>query len=300
MKRKAYIYIIVAGVLWGTSGIFVNMLAPYGFSSVQLTAARGAVSALFMAVYLLIRDKKAFRIKPLELLLVIGSGAALFGTASCYYMSLQATSIATAVVLMYMAPALVMIFSVLFLGERFNTVKGVALVMILVGGALVSGIVGGLKFNAFGFAMGIMSAISYGSYNILTKVQMRCGVNPLSATFYTFLFMSVIALCVSDPAGIVSAAAQRPAVTLPWLIALGIGTGVIPYFAYTLALRTLDAGTASSLAIIEPMSATLFGVVIYNEKLTVFSVVGIILIVSAVFMLGREKEYIKNKGDKLQ
>ena len=289
MKRRAFIYIIVAGVLWGTSGIFVNTLAPYGFSSFQLTACRGLVSAIFMAVYLLIRDKKLFKIKFRELLLLIGSGVALFGTASCYYMSMQATSIATAVVLMYMAPVLVMIYSVLFLGEKFSRVKGIALGLVIVGCVLVSGI-GSLKFNMFGFAMGIMAAISYGSYNIFTKIQMRRGVEPLSATFYTFLFMSLTALCVSKPAQIIPLAAQRPAVTVPWLVALGLATCVLPYFLYTLSLRSLPAGTASSLAIIEPMSATLIGWIVYRESLSMLSFIGIIFILCAVFMLGRAKE----------
>ena len=289
MKRRAFLYIIVAGVLWGTSGIFVNTLVPYGFSSFQLTACRGVVSAVVMAVYLLIRDKKLFKIKLGELLLLIGSGVALFGTASCYYMSMQATSIATAVVLMYMAPVLVMIYSVLFLGEKFSRIKGIALGLVIIGCVLVSG-VGSLKFDLFGFAMGIMSAISYGSYNILTKIQMRRGIEPLSATFYTFLFMSLTAFCVSNPTQIIPIAAQRPAVTVPWLIALGLATCVLPYFLYTLSLRSLPAGTASSLAIIEPMSATLIGWIVYQESLSIISAVGIVLILCAVFMLGRAKE----------
>ena len=43
MKTKAFIYVIIAGIAWGTSGIFVNFLAPYGYTSLQMTALRGAV-----------------------------------------------------------------------------------------------------------------------------------------------------------------------------------------------------------------------------------------------------------------
>jgi len=290
MKSKAFIYIISAGILWGTSGIFVNSLAPYGFSSLQMTACRGVISALFMGIYLLIRDKSAFKINFKHLLLLIGSGVALFGTASCYYMSMQATSISTAVVLMYMAPALVMVYSVLFLGEKFTPLKCVALVCMLVGCAFVSGIVGGLKFNLFGLAMGVLSAISYGSYNIFTKIQMQKGIKPLTATFYTFLFMSLSALCVSSPHQIPQIVAKEPLIIILWILGLGLGTCVLPYFLYTLALKALPAGTTSALAIIEPMSATLFGVLLYNERLSVFSVCGILLILSAVFMLSRAKE----------
>ena len=46
MKKSALFYIILAGLLWGSSGVFSNLLAPYGFSSLQLTATRGIVSGL--------------------------------------------------------------------------------------------------------------------------------------------------------------------------------------------------------------------------------------------------------------
>ena len=100
MKTKAFIYVIIAGIAWGTSGIFVHLLAPYGYTSLQMTALRGSVSFLCLSAYLLIRDRKMFCAKPRDLLLYVGIGASLFGTASCYFTSMQMTSISTAVVLL--------------------------------------------------------------------------------------------------------------------------------------------------------------------------------------------------------
>ena len=65
-----------------------------------------------------------------------------------------------------------------------------------------------------------------------------------------------------------------------------------PYVLYTLAMRTLPAGTASALAIVEPMSATVFGFMI-GETLTVFSGIGIVLILLAVFLLGRAESTVQ-------
>ena len=48
MKNKAFIYIIIAGLLWGTSGIFVHYLAPLGLSPLQMASIRGTVAACFM------------------------------------------------------------------------------------------------------------------------------------------------------------------------------------------------------------------------------------------------------------
>jgi drug/metabolite transporter (DMT)-like permease len=289
MKTKAFIYVIIAGIAWGTSGIFVNLLAPYGYTSLQMTALRGIVCFLCLSIYLLIKNRALFRANPKQLLLYFSIGASLFGTASCYFTSMQMTSIATAVVLMYTAPILVMIFSVAFLGEKLTGLKAISVVCMLVGCCLVSGIVGGLKFNVGGILLGLISGICYSAYNILTKVAMQKGCHPMTTTVYNAMFMGLIALCVCKPIGIVTQAAQKPMLLVPLMIALGVVTFVLPYFLYTLAMRDLPAGTASALSIVEPMSATVFSVVLFHEAMGVLSVIGVVLILLAVFLLSRDE-----------
>jgi drug/metabolite transporter (DMT)-like permease len=202
---------------------------------------------------------------------------------------MQMTSIATAVVLMYTAPILVMIFSVAFLGEKLTGLKAISVVCMLVGCCLVSGIVGGLKFNVGGILLGLLSGICYSAYNILTKVAMQKGCHPMTTTVYNAMFMGLIALCVCKPIGIVTQAAQKPMLLVPLMIALGVVTFVLPYFLYTLAMRDLPAGTASALSIVEPMSATVFSVVLFHEAMGVLSVIGVVLILLAVFLLSRDE-----------
>ena len=290
MKTKAFIYVIIAGIAWGTSGIFVNLLAPYGVTSLQMTALRGTVCFLCLSIYLLIRDRKLFRATPRRMLLYFCIGASLFGTASCYFTAMQMTSIATAVVLMYTAPILVMIFSVAFLGEKLTKVKAVSVVCMLIGCCLVSGIVGGLQFHIGGILLGLLSGICYSAYNIFTKVAMQKGCHAMTTTVYNSMFMAIIALCVCNPVGIVTSAAQKPLLIVPLMIALGLTTFVLPYFLYTLAMRDLPAGTASALSIVEPMAATVFSVVIFHEAMSVASVIGIVLILLAVFLLSRDEK----------
>jgi len=291
MKKTAFIYIIIAGILWGTSGIFSSVLSPYGFTPFHLTAIRGTVSLVGIFIYILIKDRKLFKAKPTELLLYLGSGISLFITASSYYSCMRATSISTAVVLMYMAPVIVMVISVIFLDESFNKFKLISVFLMLIGCALVSGIIGGLKFNVTGILLGVLSAVAYSAYNILAKIEMQKNASPISATFYCFLVITVISMAVSKPLDIVYITAEKPLVILPLLIGLGVCTFIIPYILYTIALKYLPAGTASALSIVEPMAATVFSVVIFREQLSVPSAIGIIMIILAVFLLSRtEKE----------
>ena len=296
MKTKAFIYIIVASILWGTSGIFVHYLAPYGFTSLQMTAARGTVSAVCMLTFALIRDRSLFKIKLRDMIYYVVIGASLFLTASLYYTSMQMTSVSTAVVLMYMMPAYVMIFSVLFLGEKFSPLKIISVVGMLVGCCLVSGVIGGIKFDVLGIIIGFISGLTYAANNISTKLAMKRGCHPVSTTMYSFSVMAIIALCAAQPRQMVMTAAKQPAATIPLLIGIGVVTFVLPYLLFTLAMRELPAGTASALSIIEPMAATIFSVVLFDERLSVATVIGIVLILGAVFLLGKAEN--KKSSDK--
>ncbi len=301
MKKRSIFYIIAAGVLWGTSGLFVDYLAPYGFSSLHMVVVRGGVSLIVLALYVLICDKRAFCINKKELFLFACSGLGLFGTAACYYAAMQVSSVSTAVILMYTAPVIVMVYSVTFLGETFTRWKGLSVACMMIGCALVSGIIGGLKFSLLGIVLGFLSSISYSAYNIFTKMQMRKKSNPISATLYCFAFMTLLALCVSKPMAIPVLIMQKPFALTIALVGLAVVTALLPYLFYTLAMKTLPAGTASSLAIVEPMSATLFSVIFLNEALGLSSLIGIILILGSVFLLSRnEKDIADNSGGEVK
>lgn len=287
MKKRSFIYIILAGILWGTSGIFFNLLKPFGFNPIQMTAMRGGVAAISFLIYTFIHNKNLFKISKKEFIIFALSGVAMYATGALYYGAIQASSVSTAVILMYTAPVFVMAFSVMYLGEKLTKLKFVSVIFMIIGCALVSGVVGGMKFSALGIAMGLGSGIAYSLYNIFTKIEMMHKSNSISATLYCFIIMGTISVLFANPPQIVSFTMQNPYVIVPLMIGIGICTSVLPYFLYTDALKYIPVGTAAALGIVEPMAATIFSVVIFNEKLTVFSVCGIVLILISVFLLSR-------------
>lgn len=297
MKTKAFVFIVVAGVLWGTSGIFVNALAPLGFSSAQMTFARGLVAFLCMAGYALIRDRSVFRVGLVEFVLYALIGLSLFGTAFCYYSSMQLTSGSISVILMYTAPVYVMLFSILFLGEKLSVSKVTAVLLMLVGCCLVSGVLTGFQFHPIGILFGLCSGIAYASYNIVTKIALGRGGNAVSATVYGFMTMSIIAAFFSEPADMVVHIVDAPIPSIGWLVGLGGLTSVVPYLLYTMALKDIPAGTASALSIVEPMAATVFSFVLLDEQLGFTSVIGIVLILAAVFLLGYAEGKTTSKSE---
>ena len=297
MKTKAFLYIVIAGMLWGTSGIFVKFLTPYGFTAPQLSLIRGTISFVAMLLYALVFDRKILRIGLKHLPFAVLVGITLFGTATLYYSSMQMTSVATAVVLMYTAPVYVTAVSIAFLEERSSKMKLISLGVMLVGCALVSGVIGGLAFDPVGILLGILSGIVYAAYNVITKIALRRGIGAATLSLYGFLFMALTALITARPKSIVENASGEPAVTVPLMLGLGIFTFVLPYLFYTLSMRDLPAGTASALSVIEPLAATVFSAVIFFEIPSAISSVGIILILLATFMLGKAENDCEARAD---
>lgn len=296
MKTKAFIYIVLAGLLWGTSGIFVKFLTPYGFKATELSLIRGTISFLAMLIYALIFDRNILKIGTPNLIYAALIGITLYGTATLYYSSMQLTSVSTAVVLMYTAPIYVTIVSVAFLGEKTCKLKNASIGMMLVGCALVSGVVGGMKFDTVGIVLGILSGIVYATYNILTKITLKHSANAITLSLYGFLFMALTALITARPSKIIENAKAEPILTIPLMLGLGIFTFVLPYFFYTLSMRDLPAGTASALSIIEPLAATLLSAIVFGEIPSLISSVGIVFIVIATYMLGRSENISVNNS----
>ena len=310
MKTKSLILIIIAGVLWGTSCLFVNALSGYGISSIQMTAVRGTVSFVCMTIFCLILRRKALFTNLKSLLLFILGGIALFATATLYYMAMQLTTVSVAVVLLYTSPVIVMVASTFIFKEKITKVKLISVFIMLLGSVLVSGIFNEVKFDVLGLLLGILSSVCYSIYNILTKLQMKNGDDPYTATVYTFATISLISVFASNPKDIVIKAAENPLPVIPLLIGIGIVTFVLPYFLYTLSLKELSASTASTMSVMEPMSASVFGMAFLGEKPTVFGILGIALVIASVIMisLGEKErksakpqvEYSENKDEKAQ
>ncbi len=290
MKKKSLLFIVLAGVLWGTSGIFVNLWSSMGVPPLQITAIRTMLSFPCFLIYTLCFNREALVLRLRDIPFYIGSGITLFTTAACYYAAMKQTTIATAVTLMYTAPILVLGWSVAFFGEKFTFKKGLSVICVLIGCGLVSGIVGGIKFDAAGIVLGFLSGVSYGVYNILTKIEMRRGCNPITATLYSFFVASVISLIACDFPQIQSLFVNNAVTAIPLAISHAVVTFVLPYFLYTISLKNLPAGVAAAMGIIEPLSATIFSILIFGEKLSVFSGIGIILILGAVLVLSRADE----------
>ncbi|MCR5688492.1 MAG: DMT family transporter [Lachnospiraceae bacterium] len=287
-QTTGMLLIILAGIFWGSMGIFVRKLTEYGFGSIQIVSIRVTAAALFFCLILLIRDRTGFRIRPRDTVLFfgLGFGSILFFTV-CYFTAISMMTLSAAAILLYTSPVWIMLMSVMFFHEKLDKRKLLALALAFGGCVLVSGI-SGEGMSLMGLLVGLGSGIGYGLYSILGTVALR-RYSPYTVTAYTFLFAAAGSWLICRPADMISKFAAAPRIwpLIMFCILTALVTAVIPFLAYTLGLGTVEASRAGILATVEPMVATIIGMIVFSEPLTVASGAGIVLILSAVIILNK-------------
>ena len=284
--KAGALLIILAACFWGSMGIFVRRLTEYGFSSIQIVSVRVTLAALIFCIILLFKDKSGFKIavKDLPLFLGLGVGSVLF-FAYCYFASIRIMSLSTAAILLYTSPIWIMLMSFFFFKERLTAIKILALILAFLGCVLVSGISGeGITFA--GLMLGLGSGIGYGLYSILGTVALK-RYSPFTVTTYAFVFAAVGSWFICKPGDMLSkfTNARSLGFLVFFCLLTALITAVIPFLAYTLGLNRMEASKAGILATVEPVVATLIGIVCFSEKLTFLSALGIILILCAIILL---------------
>ena len=285
------ILIIIAACFWGSMGIFVRHLEAYGFTAIQIVSIRLTLAALIFSILQIFIDRAGFKIalRDIPLFLGLGLGSILFFTI-CYFSAITIMPLSTAAILLYTSPIWIMLMAAIFFHEKLNARKLIALGLAFAGCVLVSGISRD-GITVVGLLLGLGSGLGYGLYSILGTVALR-RYSPYTVTTWTFIFAACGSWCVCRPADMILkfAEAEKLPLLLSFCILTALVTAVIPFLTYTLGLRTVEASKAGIIATLEPVVATIIGIVCFGEGLTILSALGILLVLAAVVVLNMKKE----------
>ena len=286
MKNKLSMFLVIfSAIFWGTTSLFVKALNSYGFDSIQISCIRVISSAIFMSLFVLIKDKNLFkiRLKDLPLFILIGI-ASIFATSIFYFQAISNASVSVACVLMYTSPIFVLIFSVIFFRKKITVKKIIAVFLAVLGCALVSGIVGSdNKISRAGLLFGLLAGVFYASYSIIGKFILK-KYSPLTMTVYAFIFAATTALFVFDFKTASALAIKNSSLILLYPLT-GLCTSFIPYLLYSIGLKKLEPSVAAVLSSVEPLVATLVSIFILAEPFGLISGLGIVTILISVIIL---------------
>ena len=282
-----YLYVILAAACWGVIGLFNRILGQLGVGVLQRVTLRnfGALVVL-TAVFALVR-RDVFRVKLRHLPLFMGSGiVSVLGLSIVYFQCQMECSLAVAGILLYLAPSFVVLMSAALWKAPITRRKVTALVLALVGCALVSGIVGGeVTASPRGLLLGVASGFCYATYTVFSHYTLR-HYDSLTMTYWTFVFAGLGSLAFWDTAAVTAALSDGRG--LAGALGLAVIATALPYLLYTKGLEGVESGKASIIANVEPVVGALVGVFVFGEMLSLWVILGIVCVLGGVLLLAKE------------
>ena len=203
---------------------------------------------------------------------------------------MEVSSAAVAAILMYTSPIFVTLLSALLFKEKFTKLKGLALILAIIGCALVSGITSILTPASLpGLILGLGSGIGYALYSIFGRFALNKGYTPFFVTAMTFTFACVGVLPFVNIVALATKLINEPKYILLALI-MGLVGSCTPFALYTLGLRYMEASKAAILATLEPIVTALVGTFFYKEPIDIFIIIGIAMVLTAGILCSRPEK----------
>ncbi len=286
-----YCFIFVAATCWGFLGIFGRIAMDAGLSPMDVAFYRALFGGLFMLAHAAaVRDTHIRQRKDMLVFVCFG----IFSIASffvAYQYAVKEGGASLASVLLYTAPAWVAVFSRIFFGLKFTLITTGAVLLSLVGVALIS--FSGTESEAIpavhtaaleqaipflGVVFGLLSGFLYATHYIVTKKYLT-----IYTPFTLYGYSSIVAaLCILPFTDI--------RFDVPWsawtcVFVIAFMSTYIAYWAYCEGIRRLNPTKAAVLATLEPVVATVASWLIWNESFAGIGWLGAVLIIATVIIL---------------
>jgi drug/metabolite transporter (DMT)-like permease len=277
-ETRAVISVLAGATLLGSLGAWGRAIYRYEGNPVVVVTWRALIGAVALAGLLAILRPQLLRIRPGDLPFF-----ALYGFIGvtmnfwAYFSAVKFTTLAVAITLLYTYPAFVVLLSALFLRERLTSTKGVAVVVTLLGSALVAQVhqADWFQLNLRGILFGLLSGLSMATYSIFGKRALS-RYAPWTVVLYAF---SAGGLFLAGLSGLrLLQAIRYPVVAWLWILGLALIPSLGGYALYTFGLRDLQASQASIIATWEVVTAAFLGWFLFGEHLAAVQYFGAALV----------------------
>jgi drug/metabolite transporter, DME family len=304
---RGYFYIGSAALLWGIAATlgraaFTGRLLPGGglraIDPLILSQSRATLSlAVLLPVLLLRRGTAVLRVPGRDLLRFFLIG--IFGVAASnylYYLAIQRTNVATAIILQYTAPVWVLLYTVLRGAERPSLRRTAAVGLAVAGCALAVGVVGsGLRLDALGVTAAILAAFSFAFYN-LAGHNVLARYDRWKVLLWVLLATSTFWIFVNPPWKVVAAHFGRE--QWGFMLVFSLLSVLAPFSCYFAGLQHLEPTRAVVASCLEPVFSIVIAAIAIGELLRPLQTIGIVLVLVAIVLIqlperaAREEELV--------
>jgi DME family drug/metabolite transporter len=294
---SGYFYIAASAVLWGISATLGRaaftgrLLSNSGIQDIDpliLSQCRTSFSFLAVTAWLLpTRGWKRLSVPRADLLKLFVLGVAGIAASNYfYYLAIQRTNVATAIIVQYTAPIWVLLYMIARGAERPTISKMVSVILAITGIALVIGLFGRgkLQLDSIGIMAALIAAFSFAFYNVGGH-YILARYDRWTVLLYTTMAASLFWIVVNPPTRIV--AAHYSLAAWVFLIVFAMLSVLLPFACYFAGLQRLDPTKAIIVSCIEPVFSILIAAVALKEVVGPLQALGVLMVISAIVVVQR-------------
>ena len=283
MAGASTVYVVLAALFWGVSGGIGGILMANGWDAFVVSFYRGVIGLLFVCGWFALQPQNSGLANRKLWLWSVIAGLGVAGNFTFYFVSIAQGSIAIAATLMYCAPVFVYLVSFALKLERPTTLKWVAIAVVMFGIVLLTQVydVSAGSVTSVGIGAGLLAGLSYAVFIFGFDNAAPHG-SPQAILTIAFAVMAAILIW---PGSIRQTLAVLSTPDWPLFAALGVLGAGLSFVLYIVGLNRIAPAIASIVAMIEPVVASLFGVLVLNESLAGPQIFGMGLILATVTAL---------------
>jgi DME family drug/metabolite transporter len=298
---RGFVFATLAGVCWGTFGTFVGVLSGMGFSETGIGILGPGLMVIFFLCRILILKPQVLKVDIRRIILYISVGVVgVIGSTWCYAVALsKGVPLGVASILTFLNYFIVVIFSRIIWKNKITPIKIISGIATIIGIAFILNVFGTLAASAAGLFWMAIVVFSFAGGFLLCKYAVDLGYDYDAYLMYTNLFAVIILSFINPPWSVVNEIQVNVGVHgIPAILAV-IGLGLIPmvssYYFLMTAYGYLEAPLVIIMYSLDPVVASILGLIIFGQSLVPFQIFGIILVLAALVWLQLTERALERK-----
>ncbi len=292
---RGYVLLVAAAALFAVNGTVSKVILSSGLSAMRLTELRCTGAVVGLGLVLLVVAPQRLRLSWSEVPLLAAYGiAGVALTQFFYFVAITRMPVSIALLLEYTAPVMVALWARFVRKEPVRNRVWAALGLAIAGLALVAEVWNGSTLNGLGVAAALAAGVALATYYLLGEHS--AGVrDPLSTTFYAFVFASLVWAVIqpwwsfpyAGTTGSTSLLGNLGSVSLPlwvlmtWMVVLGT---IAPFVLVLTGLHLLPATRVGMIGMLEPVIAGVVAWAWLGEALSPVQLIGGVVVLVGIVL----------------
>lgn len=281
-KVVGYICGIISAATYGMNPLGALHLYADGIHVDSLLFYRYGLATILLGCIMLLQ-KESFRITRREAKVCILLGLLFALSSLSFFNSLHHMDAGLSCTILFVYPVIVAIIMAVFFKERINNITALSILLALLGiGLLYKG--DGGTISSVGMMFVMSSALSYALY-IITVYKTQLSLPPVTLTFFVMLVGTLIIVAHSFISPGLHLQMLSSASQWGWAFMLAVVPTIISLISMVVAIKRIGSTPTAIVGALEPVTAVVIGVTVFNESFTPRIALGMSLILLAVFLL---------------